>query len=201
LQRIDMMDSFLRDEQNMFHPSQFLRRIKAAIESGKKFYAGFNITNIELIDKEIHIFGDHGGEMMISLDEFETRLLAFYKKYPYEFGEDFEKIEIPNFNNQLDSLVEKIKADLKRFNKIHVYYVESYSEYRFHAHIKDYTKEFLIFSTLTSIDGIFIEYYAGDLTPEQNDDPEVVKLLPAEALQNLRSYILERVKVFEHNTV
>jgi hypothetical protein len=199
MKTIDMMDSFLRSEQNMFHPAQFLRRIRAAIESNREFETGFNITGIELIDRKIRIYGYYGGEMMIDFSDFETRLLAYYEKYPYEFDEDFEMTEIPNFKIQLDDLIDKVKIDLNRFKNILVYCNESYSEYSFYTHIKDFSRAFITYSTLSSNDGKTVDLYTGDWTLEQNDDPEMVKVLPVEAISILRNYILERLKIFEHS--
>ncbi len=201
MQTTDLMDWFLRSERNMFHPNQFLRRIRSAIESNSDFYAGFNITGIKLIDEKICISDYYGGETMIDFSDFETRLLAFYEKYPYEFEEDFEMTEIPNFKIQLDDLIDKVKIDLNKFKNVLVYCNESYSEYSFYTNIKDFSREFITYSTLSSNDGKTVDLYTGDWTLEQNDDPEMVKVLPVEAISILRNYILERLKIFERSIV
>jgi transposase len=87
---------------------QFLRVIKNAMNSNHEYRIGFNNASIEIKDKKILLYSDYyKSEILISLSRFKINLLRFYKKYPnaYDDGILYDKIEIPGFENQLNSLI------------------------------------------------------------------------------------------------
>ncbi len=87
---MDGLSYFLTSEQNMFDPVKLLRDLQLAIETGEskeKFTRTFNIYEVSIEDGQVCIssyLSDSDRKGLYNFSEFETRVLDFYNKFPYE---------------------------------------------------------------------------------------------------------------------
>lgn len=175
----DTLALFLVSEQNMFHPNQFLKKFKFALENNLDYSLGFNTFSISLLDKKIYVSGYYyGGEEVFEFSEFEIRLLDFYQKYPYEFSEDENEniIIIADLKEQIDQLILEIKTSLGEEN-FTVDYFNFITNHTFRIYKNFKTKsDFQILAVLTPKANDFTEITLHDLTPEQQNEPNIITL-------------------------
>jgi adenosine deaminase len=91
MEELDVIHNFIVSELNMMEPNTMLEEIKFAIDnnlSAEEFEMTFNDYSITIQDGKIFLKAYYfGAKKLVDYSDFEERLLAFYKKHPYNAGE------------------------------------------------------------------------------------------------------------------